>query len=395
MIQKITRQIVWNGRKTDKTWFHPRTTRLPDGSVLMTCQDITGFDSFGPGHWSKTCDNGTTWSEPHPIAAFGRTDIGNGFEEGACDFVPEYHALSGKVLVIGDSAYYKKAKDAAHAGYNSPYTDPPEGSPARHPAYCVGDGQGNWGDRRELMWDDPRASRCLLCGCAQRVTLEDGDVLLPVYFASAIGAQPADHRYECSATTLRCSFDGERLALQEVGRELRLPSPNGFMEPSITRYKNTFYLTLRTWKHDLGYVTTSTDGLHWNDITPWKFDDGTTMDLSPTQQRWLTHSDGLFLVYTRKTSYNYNVFWWRAPLFVAQVDTEKMCLIRDSEQIVFPIDGNGTAAQNKVACMGNFHVVNASPQESWVTVGEARRHDLTHGDTLLARIHWEEPNRLV
>ena len=395
MIREITRAIIWNGRKTGKTWFHPRATRLPDGSVLMNCQDITGFDSFGPGFWSKTTDNGISWSEPQPVTAFGRIDIGNGFEEGACDFVPEYHAPTGKVLSIGDSAFYKKSKGTAHKGYNSPYTDPPEGFAARHPVYCVRDGEGNWSERRELEWDDPRASRCNLCGCAQRVTLDNGDVMLPVYFASKEGVQPADHRHECSATTLRCSFDGETLQVKGAGRELRLPSPDGFMEPSITRYKGTFYLTLRTWKHDLGYVSTSSDGLSWNDIVPWKFDDGTTVDLSPTQQRWLTHSDGLFLVYTRKTEYNHNVFWWRAPLFVAQVNTENMSLIRGTEKIVFPIDGDGMAEDNKVACMGNFHVTNVSAQESWVTVGEGRRHDLTHGDTLLARIQWEKPNRLV
>ncbi|MEZ6039608.1 MAG: hypothetical protein R3C20_03830 [Planctomycetaceae bacterium] len=33
-----------------------------------------------------------------------------------------------------------------------------------------------------------------------------------------------------------------------------------------------------------------------------------------TQQHWLTHSDGLYLVYTRKDESNINVIRWRSPL---------------------------------------------------------------------------------
>jgi len=42
--------------------------------------------------------------------------------------------------------------------------------------------------------------------------------------------------------------------------------------------------------------------------------------------------------------------------------------------------------------MGNFHAVNASPAETWLTVGETLPHDRWRGDTLLARIRWAAPN---
>ena len=48
---------------------------------------------------------------------------------------------------------------------------------------------------------------------------------------------------------------------------------------------------------------------------------------------------------------------------------------------------------NQVALMGNFHVTHASPDESWVTVGEWMPRDGYRGDVLLPRIHWSRPNR--
>lgn len=116
---------------------------------------------------------------------------------------------------------------------------------------------------------------------------------------------------------------------------------------------------------------------------PWTFDDDEVLMMSTTQQRRLTHGEALFLVYTRRTEENHDIFRWRSPLFLAQVDTEKQRLIRSTEQVV--LDGEQ---------LGNFHVMNASPEESWVTVGEAVDSDWC-GDTLLARIYWETPNTLI
>ena len=377
MIKNIKREIIWNGRKNGGTWFHPRAGKLPDGSVLMTCQDIHGSDNFGQAHWSKTVDNGAHWSEPQPIPAFERKQIGSGFEEGVCDVVPEYHAPTGKVLLMGHNVFYK---DDAHC------LAVPEGW-RHHSVYCVGCGNGNWSERRDLEWDNPDAMGFCSCGCAQRFTLENGDVIVPMYFSreSSTGFTVA---------TVRYSFDGETLNFQEAGNILDVPEGRGLQEPSITHFGDLFYLTLRA-EDDHGYFSTSTDGLHWNEVIPWTFDDGEVLAMSTTQQRWLTHSDGLFLVYTRKTEDNYNVARWRAPLFVAQMDTDKQCLIRSTEQIVFPMDSDGTVPGDVVARMGNFHTTNVSSQESWITVGESRPNHNWCGDTLLARVYWEKPNQLI
>jgi len=128
---------------------------------------------------------------------------------------------------------------------------------------------------------------------------------------------------------------------------------------------------------------------------PWCWEDDEPLTMSTTQQRWLSHSHGLFLVYTRKAKHNVNVMRWRSPLYVAQVDTDKRCLIRESEKIVLPMIGDGINDPDHVARMGNFHVVNASRSESWVTVGETLPHDEWKGNTLLGRIFWKRANKLV
>lgn len=366
----IDRQIIWNGRKTEPTWFHPRAAALPDGSVLMTCQDITGSDNFGQVHWSRTTDGGRTWSPPTPIPAFQRRDLGGGYEEGVCDTVPEYHAPTGRVLAMGHTVFYKD--DALLQG------DPPPGSRRRHSVYATGDGRGQWSELHHLEWDHPHAKGYCMCGCAQRYMFENGDVLVPLYIAP-IGSEVR------SATTVRYAFDGQTLAFREAGRELSLPVGRGLLEPSVTRFAGSFYLTLRA-EDGHGYLSRSSDGLDWDDLTPWTFDDGTPLEMSTTQQRWLIHKNRLHLVYTRKMDNNHAVMRWRAPLLIAQVDPGARRLIRDTEQIVFPMRGDGMARDNQVARMGNFHTTAVTPEESWITVGETCPNNGWRGDTLLARV---------
>ncbi len=85
---------------------------------------------------------------------------------------------------------------------------------------------------------------------------------------------------------------------------------------------------------------------------------------------------------------------WRAPLWVAQVDTERRCLRKSTEKIVLPLVGDGIQEPDKVALMGNFNITHASPQESWVTVGEMMPRNGYTEDVLLARIRWSKPNRM-
>ena len=55
------------------------------------------------------------------------------------------------------------------------------------------------------------------------------------------------------------------------------------------------------------------------------------------------------------------MFRHRAPLFIGKVDTERMCVMRDTEQILAPERG---------ARLGNFGVTEISENEVWVIVAE-------------------------
>ncbi|HEU5119233.1 MAG TPA: exo-alpha-sialidase [Isosphaeraceae bacterium] len=377
LIASIERGVIFSGRSGGTTWFHPRVCMIPtpDGPLaLMTLQSIGGSDVFGPVHWTTSTDLGQTWTQPKPIPGLGRRDLGDGWEVGVCDVVPEYHSPSATVLAIGHNVYYR----------NGVLARPQR---KRWPVYVIRSSDGRWFEPQRLEWDDPRASAIYTCGCSQRAVLDDGDVLIPLSF----GPEGRTHR---SVTTVRCSFDGRSLQIRRVGNELVNASGRGLLEPSLTRIDGRFYLTIRT-EDDRGHVSVSDDGSRWEPMRPWCWDDGKPLVMSSTQQHWLPHSDGLFLVHTRKAEANVNVTRWRAPLYVAAVHRESLRLIRSTEQVVLPMIGDGIKEPAHVARMGNFHTVAATPGESWVTVGETLPARGWRGDTLLARIRWSQPNRLV
>jgi hypothetical protein len=373
LIAAIERAILWNGRKSGKTWFHPRACLIPSGKgvdkpiVFMTMQEIIGSDVFGQVHWTLSTDLGRTWCEPEPIPAFVRGPIEGSLEEGVCDVVPQFHPPSGVVLAMGHNVYYKAGK------LMKPQED-------RFPVYAIRTPDGHWTERKRLRWDDPRGSGIYTCGCGERLLMNNGDVLAAISFAPKGQANR-------KVMSFRCAFDGRDLTIREVGNELVNPARRGFLEPSLTRWRGEYFMTLRA-EDDHGYVARSDDGLQWAKPQPWMFDDGEPLVMSTTQQHWLPHSDRLHLIYTRKTKNNGRVMRWRSPLFVAAVEAKTLRLIRATERVVFPLDNQDTA---HVARLGNFHPLMFSPLESWVTTGEERPADGWKGDLLLARIRWSKP----
>ena len=376
LIDSIKSSIIWPGRTKGKTWFHPRVCMVPVEEkpvAIMTCQTITGSDVFSQVHWSRSDSNGEFWTAPQPIASLGRRWLPNNIEEGTCDVVPDHHQKSDSVLAIGHSVYYK----------NDVLIQPYEN---RYPVYVTGDAGGNWSDRKKLEWDHPETSGIYTCGCAQRITFKNGDILLPLSYGSK-------ERKDRKVCTVLCSFDGQDLNIIQSGNSLELSVGRGLLEPTITLIDKRFFMTIRA-EDGHGYLSVSSDGLLWEEKRPWCWDDGEPITMSTTQQRWITHSHGLFLVYTRKSENNINVMRWRSPLYIAQVDTDRLCLVRESEKVVFPLIGDGINDPDHVARMGNFHTVNASQKESWVTVGETLPNDNWKGNTLLGRIFWNRGNGL-
>jgi hypothetical protein len=373
-IEKVTLRRGRDG--SGPTWFHPRACMIPaanGATAFMTLQTIAGSDFFGPVQWMTSADLGRTWTEPQSVPPLGRVPQADGAEEGVCDVVPEWHQPTRSVLAVGHNVFYRGPKFSSD-------------QPARWPIYAVWR-DGRWGPRRKLVWDDPRGAHIYSNNCGQRVVLPDGDILLAFTFG-------ADKKKPRAVAGVRCAFDGETLTVQRVGEPVTNEKGRGLLEPSLTQFGGKFFLTLRA-EDQHGYVCASDDGMNWSPKQAWAFDDGEALAMSTTQQHWLTHSDALFLVYTRKDATNVNVMRWRAPLWCAQVDTQRLCLLRATERVVLPLVGDGVKEPDRVAIMGNFHPVNVSPDESWVTVGEWQPKNGIRGDLLLARIHWSRPNKLA
>lgn len=332
------------GYDGETCWVHPRAGAIPGAtpSVVMTLQKLllTGSDVFDALNDTRTDDLGASWSPLREHAdTLGRRQEPGGVVVGACDFTPKFHAASGRLLGIGHNVRYLNNK-VIHERQ-------------RETVWSVYDDKArNWSPWANLqMPDDPKFHNAG-AGSVQRFDLENGDILLPIYFKAA-----KDKHYR--VTVLRCRFDGTTLKYLEHGSELALESGRGVYEPSLTRCAGRFYLTLRN--DTAGYVAISEDGLHFGPIQPWKFDDGSELGNYNTQQHWVTHRDRLYLVYNRKGAHNDHVARHRAPLFMAEVDTAKMAVKRATECILVPERG---------ARLGNFAVTEVSDNETWVTVAE-------------------------
>ncbi len=374
LISSIEKVVLKTYGAPGDTWFHPRCCVVPgqDGPVVfMTLQNIRGSDYFGPVHWTMSRDLGKTWDDYQPAPPLGREKTDTAWMEGVCDVTPEFHAKTGSVLALGHNVFYK----GEHFERDQP---------ARWPVYAVWK-DGAWGPRRKLAWDDPRGGFIYTNNCGQRVVMPDGDVMMSFTFGVKGKAR--------SVCGVLCSFDGKELIVKKTGPEITNPKGRGLLEPSLTRFKERFYLTIRA-EDNRGYVAVSDDGLNYEPKQAWTWDDGTPLDMSTTQQHWLTHSDALFLVYTRKDASNVNVIRWRAPLWMAQVDVTTLRLIRATERVVLPMQGDGVNAADMVPIMGNFGVAKVSAKESWITDGSWCPKDRNRGELALARVMWSRPNRL-
>ncbi|MGI9470190.1 MAG: sialidase family protein, partial [Rubripirellula sp.] len=275
------------------------------------------------------------------------------------------------VLALGHVVFYRGAKFSKNDQL------------ARYPMYVVRRKDGTWSERKKLEWNDPRGKFIYSNNCGQRVVMPNGDIMMSFTFGPG-----SEHRMVAG---VRCSFDGETLRVSEVGPPLTLDVGRGLLEPSVVRFGERFFMTIRA-EDGHGYVSVSDDGLDYAPKRAWTWDDGTPIGMSTTQQHWLAHSDALFLVYTRKDDRNANVMRWRSPLWIARVDPDRQVLIRETEQVVLPLVGDGVQSPNEVALMGNFHITNASERESWITAGEWMPKQAARGDALLARLIWSKPN---
>jgi len=362
-------------------WFDPRAGVVPacaNGGplqvIFMQRAFMSASDYFSGYSVMMSRDMGATWSGPREIPGLGWRDEPGGVIHGINSFTSHWHAPTNRLLAFGHTVRYVEGKLM------------PEPRP-REAGYTVFDpATGAWQPWKTIDMPDREKFFSAGAGAAQWLSEPDGSLLVPIYFKPRSNKPHACY----SATVLRCAFDGTTVRYLSHGDELKLDVPRGFCEPSLTTFKGRYFLTIRN--DEKGYVSVSPDALHWSKPRPWTFDDGKDLGNYNTQQHWATHSDGLFLVYTRRGANNDRVFRHRAPLFIAQVDPDSPCVIRASERVVIPERG---------AAMGNFGVAAISARETWVTASEEMhawlrtRQGPADGSVYIARILWSRPNKTL
>ncbi|WP_442484430.1 sialidase family protein [Aeoliella sp. SH292] len=375
---KVTRHFAC---PEDAFWFQARATAIPNQrsdsgrqpSILLTMQPhgFEGTHNYKGIVSSLTNDFGRNWQFPTAhkeldIRTRPREENGRSIYEVPVDATPMYHPQTGKVILTGatfqvDTKTNKDVpggtSDVFYAAYDPKTHAWSQWTTLEFPA--------------SFPWPYKRT------GCCQALVEPNGDVLLPIYF----GEHNNSIHY---ATIARCKFDGEKLSYVEHGSEHKLDFGRGMSEPSLAKFEGQYFMTMR---NDQGaYVSTSSDGLRFSEAEPWRFDDGEELGSYNTQQHFLTHSDGLFLVYTRRGLDNDDVMRHRAPLVMAQIDPQTRRVLRDTERIVVPKEGS--------EALGNFGVCNITPNISWIVVA---KRVTTPGEknVLVAQIEWNRPNLLV
>lgn len=329
-------------------WWQARTAIVPGAVPLwittMSETGKVGTHNFHDIYQSISRDGGKIWTKPKVIQALKRTRNQDGFEVAAGDLWPRWHAKTNKVLATGKTFNFKDGKQEIRR--------------REQVAYAVMDvADGRWQALRfmKMPEKDHAGFRIIACnaGCTQRVDLPNGDILLPVRY----WRDPKKQNY--TSVVARCRFDGVKLTYMEHGSELTIPRDRGLYEPSLVRFDGRYFLTLRA-DHS-AFVTRGKDGVHFEPIREWKFDDGKPLGSYNTQQHWLKIGGGLFLVYTRRAKENDHIFRHRAPLYIGQVNPDTLRVIRASERILI--------AENH-ATLGNSGVCQISDSESWITCGE-------------------------
>lgn len=355
-ISRIENEIILQGRRNNQAWFEPRmgvippqaNDRNPEVFIVVT---LLAGDDIGPQFFLKTGDLGKTWTPPALTQRWHKIPLENDvFEEPW--FGLTYHKKTGRLVAIG------RTHCVQDAGTDTLYKMEHH---AKVPGFCSASAYSVWDPAAQdfKSWEKlqfPEGFQPAVYYGGQRHECDDGILLIPGgYIEPNKTAQDGYGR----VTVVRCSFDGSDLHYIEHGSVHVVEEVRGLHEPSLIWFQGRYFMTIR---HDLrAYVTTGEDGLHFGELRPWTFDDGKELGNYNTQQHWLKHGDTLYLVYNRKSELNNGVFRSRAPLFMAEVDPDKLQVRRSTERIVFPEKG---------ARMGNFCVADVTADESWIVTGE-------------------------
>ena len=335
---------------TKRNWFHPGVAVLPDGTWLATMQEIAGSDFYCNPHFAFSHDKGQTWTTPQEIESYKATPFKEtNYQIGVADVRPFVSPNDGTAFVFSCTVFYSPKGNTAWEKGEKPDFPPEQGF------YVTWRPETGWSKRKVLPLPEYKGN--YRTACTQIAFTGSNEVLVPIYLERG--------------KTKFGSFDSDRYGIvvgryRQVGEELEYISMShyidheagrGAIEPSIIQLpEGGFALTIRA-EDNHGYVCCSKDGMTWSDKLFWRWEDGTPLTMSSTQQHWLRVGDKVYLVYTRDDGDNTKIFRFRAPLYIAEAIPSKGVLLRKTEQVAIHrqlIDG-------QEALYGNFHCTQLTP----------------------------------
>jgi hypothetical protein len=355
-IERIVNEIILHGRRNNQAWFEPAVGVIPGiknkfPQIFIRATLLTGND-IGPQFYLKTDDLGKTWSNPILCQNWFKVPLEHDvFEEPWFGFF--HHSSTNKFIAIGQTHFVRDAGKTTGQKNEAHFSSPDLSGSIVYSLW-------NPSNKDFDPWIRMRLPEGLNLGIyynGQFHEKNDGTILIPGYYRGNLKGK--EDKPKGRVTVIRCKFNGSELQYLEHGNILAVEEARGLAEPSIIYFRNKYFMTVR---HDYrGYVTSSDNGLFYNDLKAWRFEDDEELGNYNTQQKWLKHNDALYLIYNRKSELNNGVFRSRAPLYIAEVDVDRLRIKRNTEKIVFP---------EKRARMGNFNIANVTKNESWVVTGE-------------------------
>ncbi len=348
----VSTRMVQEGPPPDGHWTIPRVAAFGanGGELLMTVskRGRTGTDVYRGLAFTTSSDGGETWAAltDLPYAAHRLRDGITGMF-GAT--VPVFHPQTGKILLLGNCV-----------GYTNYGTPAVKLTGMRFPAYAVYDpARRKWSADYTVLEDQEDSNTT----SGVPSILPDGTLLWP-----------------CNGGhVLKAAFDGEKLKVfarsPQIGGLGKQPKNTG--EYHLTKFKNSFYITLRC--PDQNRIAVSADGQVFAPAVELHWDDDTIVPSAATQMRWISQRDRLYLVYTRTDPVNKGIFRSRAPLWMAELDTDTMRLKKSTEVIVVPISPGRDD-------LGNFGTTFVNEELSLVTTSEFGRTPASNSRIYLTRI---------
>lgn len=301
---------------------------------------LSGSDVFNDAYFVKSADGGKTFASPQKLDRLETKQNGiRTIFSPATEYYSKYHK---KWFVFGRNTSYENESHPILLG----------GIAIGEAKYILRDNEtGHYvGELKSLPIPFDYISAT---PHAQIVEYENGDLLLTFYITPK-------GEIKSRALAVRYRYENGAFSIVQAGAALAFSDASrGLDEPSVAKIGENYYMTLRT--DEQGLVSVSRNGLDFSPPVPWRWDDESILENYNTMQRWIRYKDNLYLAYTRRGANNDHVFRHRAPIFMARFDSEKLCLVKESEVILVPELG---------ARLGNFTVTEISDKEIWLLTAE-------------------------